>query len=441
MTALSKTERTPPAQSVAHSDAEARTPPPAPHHRAEAATARHARPADEAHRGAPLTRPYNVGSQVQESDGPASQPARFAPRTRAAGIRPGMSVSASGRFGRPTLVLGGLSGVLVLVVLASLVVAGPTGAAIPPGTVAAVALHWLPFPHLPHVWAQWQAIVVLQVRLPLALTAVLAGAALAAAGATFQGIFRNPLADPAVIGVSSGAALGAIVAMLLPLDAAFFGFSLVSLAAFAGAMLAVIAVYTLARAGGRLPVTTLLLAGFAVSATFNAVTTLLMSLSSGGRLEGMFFWLLGGLGQSTYDQLAVAAALVLAGLLPLYALGRTLNALALGDEQATHLGLNPAQSRLILTVCGALVAAVAVALCGIIGFVGLVVPHMARLLFGPDNRLLLPASTLLGAIFLTGVDALARALSPVILPIGVITALIGAPLFLFLLKRRHDYVF
>jgi iron complex transport system permease protein len=229
--------------------------------------------------------------------------------------------------------------------------------------------------------------------------------------------------------------------MLFPLDAAYFGFSLVSLVAFGGAVLAVAAIYALARAGGRLPVTTLLLAGFAVSAACNAVTTLIMSLTPGGRMESMFFWLLGGLNMSTPDQLAVAAALILAGLLPLWTLGRALNALALGDEAAMHLGLSPAQVRLALIACAALVAATAVALCGIIGFVGLVVPHMARLLFGPDNRLLLPASTILGAIFLTGVNALAQALSPVDVPIGVITALIGAPLFLFLLRRRGAYSF
>jgi iron complex transport system permease protein len=345
------------------------------------------------------------------------------------------------RFGRTALVLGGLVATLAVTMLVSLVVAGPTGEPIPPGTIAALAVGWIPFLHVPHVWSDTQATIVLQVRLPRTLTAVLAGAALSAAGTTFQGIFRNPLADPAVVGVSSGAALGAIVAMLFPLDLAYFGFSLVSLAAFAGALLAVVAVYALARAGGRLPVTTLLLAGFAVSAALNAVTTLVMSLTAGGRLEGMFVWLLGGLGNSTPDQLAVAAALVCAGVLPLWALGRELNALALGDEGAMHLGLNPAHIRLLFIACGALIAAVAVALCGIIGFVGLVVPHMARLLFGPDNRLLLPAATVLGGIFLTGVDAIARAASPVTLPIGVITALIGAPLFLLLLRRRSAYVF
>jgi iron complex transport system permease protein len=229
--------------------------------------------------------------------------------------------------------------------------------------------------------------------------------------------------------------------MLYPLDWAYFGFSLVTLAAFAGAMLAVLGVYALARAGGRLPVTTLLLAGFAISAGLNAVTTLIMSLTPSGRLEGMFAWLLGGINNSLPDQLVVAGALIVAGTLPLCLLGRQLNALALGDESAMHLGLNPAQSRLALLACGALVAAVAVALAGIIGFVGLVVPHVTRLLLGPDNRLLLPASTLVGAIFLTAVETLARAVSPLPLPIGVITALIGAPLFLYLLKRRGTYVF
>lgn len=359
------------------------------------------------------------------------------PRPPLAPRRPGRGTR--GQRGRAVLVLGALIVALALVMLLSLFVAGPTGVPVPPGAVLALALQWLP--SVPHAWTGTQDVIVLQVRLPQTVTAVLAGAALAVAGATFQGIFRNPLADPAVIGVSSGAALGAIVAMLYPLDLAYFGFSLVSLAAFAGAGVAVLAVYALARAGGRLPVTTLLLAGFAVSAGLNAVTTLIMSVTSSGRLEGMFAWLLGGVNNSAPDQLIVAGALILAGTLPLCLLGRHLNALALGDESAMHLGLDPAQSRLLLIACGALVASVSVALAGIIGFVGLVVPHVTRLLFGPDNRLLLPASALTGGIFLTAVDVLARAVSPVTLPIGVITALIGAPLFLMLLKRRGTYTF
>ncbi len=377
-----------------------------------------------------------VAGERRDRPAPATVVTDTAPRR----LQPPHRLPTTGRRrGRIVLVLGGLGLALALVMLLSLFVAGPTGVPIPPGAVAALALHWLPL--VPHVWSDAQATIVLQVRLPQTVTAALAGAALSVAGATFQGLFRNPLADPAVIGVSSGAALGAIVAMLYPLDLAYFGFSLVTLAAFAGAMLAVLGVYALARAGGRLPVTTLLLAGFAISAGLNAVTTLIMSLTPSGRLEGMFAWLLGGINNSLPDQLAVAGALIVVGTLPLCLLGRQLNALALGDESAMHLGLNPAQSRLALLACGALVAAVAVALAGIIGFVGLVVPHVTRLLLGPDNRLLLPASTLVGAIFLTAVESLARAVSPLPLPIGVITALIGAPLFLYLLKRRGTYVF
>ena len=354
---------------------------------------------------------------------------------------PYKSARAARRFGRSTKVLVGLATALVLALVASLFVAGPTGIAIDPASVGALVLQWLPLLRMPHVWSATQSAIVLDYRVPRALTAALAGGALAASGATFQGIFRNPLADPAVVGVSSGAALGATAAMLLPIDTAYFGFSLITLSAFAGAVIAVALVYSLARAGGRLPVATLLLAGFAVSAMLNAVTTLIMSLSSGGRLEGMFFWMLGGLDQSTPDQLLVAALLIGAGMLPVLALSRNLNALALGDESAMYLGLNPVKTRLALTAGAALIAATAVALCGIIGFVGLVVPHMVRLLFGPDNRLLLPAATLGGAVFLTTVDTAARALAPVQISIGVITALLGAPLFLVLLRRRGVYAF
>lgn len=342
-------------------------------------------------------------------------------------------------FRRRLTILAGLSIVLALAVVGSLAFGGPIHIA--PLAVAALLLHWLPFVHVPHLWNATDATIIMDVRLTGTLAAVVAGAGLAVSGATFQGIFRNPLADSSVIGVSSGAALGAVVALLFPLGVAYVGFSVVSLAAFAGGLVAVLAVFGLARVGGRLPITTLLLAGFAVSAIFNAATMLLMSVAWSDQLQSMFFWLLGGLDMQSPDEIAVAAVIVAVGTLPLLALARDLNALALGDEAAMHVGINPALRRLILVVCGALVAAATVALCGIIGFVGLVIPHAARLLFGPDNRLLLPASMLLGAAFLVAVNAAALALSPVTLHIGVVTALLGAPLFLFLLKRRRDYVF
>jgi iron complex transport system permease protein len=267
------------------------------------------------------------------------------------------------------------------------------------------------------------------------------GSALAAAGTAFQGLFRNPLADPGIIGTSAGATLGAVIALILPFQITWLGFTLVPLAAFVGALGSMLLVYALARVGGRLPSTTLLLAGFAVSALVNAAAALLEAMSD--RLREVYSWLLGSLVDTTSEQLLVAAPLLIGGTLGLMALAGDLNVLLLGDEQSQYLGLNVTQRRLLILVLGALLTSVAVALSGQIAFVGLLVPHLARLLFGANHRLLLPAAMLLGAIFLLLVDIVARlALPGQELPIGLITALLGAPWFLVLLRRkRGEYTF
>jgi iron complex transport system permease protein len=353
-----------------------------------------------------------------------------APRTAAAGTR-------LRRLGRPALVLGGLG----LALLATAILAIGLGEEyVPPREVLGIALQWLPV-HPARTWSDVDLTIITLVRLPRILTAMLVGGSLAVAGAAFQALFRNPLADPGIVGTSAGASMGAVLALTLPVQVVWLGFSFVSVAAFACALGTMLLVYGLARVGGRLPSTTLLLAGFAVSATFNAIAALIEALSD--RLREMYTWLLGSLANATIDQLAVACPLLALGTGGLILLSRDLNVLLLGDEQAHYLGLHVTQRRLLILALGSLLTGVAVALSGLIAFVGLLVPHIARLLFGANHRLLLPASLLLGAIFLLLVDTVARlVLAPQELPIGLITALIGAPWFLVLLRRKKgEYLF
>ncbi len=273
------------------------------------------------------------------------------------------------------------------------------------------------------------------------LTAILVGSSLAVAGAAFQALFRNPLADPGIVGTSAGASLGAILALSLPVQIEWLGYSIVSLAAFVGAMSTMLLVYSLARVGGKLPSTSLLLAGFAVSAGLNAAAALVETLSN--QLRQMYVWLLGSLDFTTGTQLLTAMPIFVLGLAGLFVLSGDLNVMLLGDEQSAYLGLNVTQRRLAILVLGSLLTSMAVALGGMIAFVGLLVPHITRLLFGTNHRLLLPASALMGASLMVVVNTAAHLiLAPQVLPVGLITALLGAPWFLVLLRRKKgNYVF
>ena len=291
--------------------------------------------------------------------------------------------------------------------------------------------------HLLHTAArvdpQTDAIIWL-VRIPRILTALLVGSALATAGTAFQGLFRNPLADPAIVGTSAGAVAGTVLAFLLPAGALILGFSAVTLCAFVGATIAVWIVMLLGRIGGRVPTGGLLLAGFAVSALLNAGSALAMAFSD--RLREMQYWMLGNLSQTTGDQLAVVGPLTLLGLLALQALAWDMNVLLLGEEHAAYLGLRVARQRLLILLAGSLLTALAVSISGLIGFVGLIVPHISRLLFGANHRLLLPVSAIVGGLFLLVADTLARLVLAQDLPVGIVTALAGAPWFLWLLRHK-----
>jgi iron complex transport system permease protein len=280
------------------------------------------------------------------------------------------------------------------------------------------------------------AVILFDLRIPRVLLAAVVGAALAGSGAVFQALFRNPMADPAIIGVSSGAALGAIAAILLG-GGVLAGGIVVSVAAFAGALAVAFLVYRLARIGPAVQVATLLLAGIAVAAVISAVISLVMSFA-GQQIRSIYFWLLGGLGTRGWDALAASAPLVGLGVvLALLAL-RDLNLMALGEERAAQLGVEIERFKRLTLATGALLAAAAVSVAGVIGFVGLMTPHILRLVLGADHRRLVPASLLGGAAFMVLADLAARTLlAPEEIPVGAVTALLGGPFFLYLLRRER----
>ncbi|OIN59976.1 Fe3+-siderophore ABC transporter permease [Arsenicibacter rosenii] len=336
--------------------------------------------------------------------------------------------------------LGGLAAGLVVTILCSV---GVGALPIPVSGVVAILMKQLGIA-TGAVDAQ-QETILLVIRLPRILLGVLVGAVLSMAGASIQGLFRNPLADPGLIGISSGASLMAVVMIVLQINlftglSALSGLYALSLAAFTGATGATLLVYFLSRQGGRTVVSTMLLVGIAVNVLCEACRGLLVYLADDTQLRAISFWSLGSLGGATREILSVAGPFLLIPLLLLPRLGRSLNAFTLGESQAGHLGVHVGRlkgSVILLTTLG---VGVAVSVSGMIGFVGLVVPHLIRQMAGADNRLVLPASGLLGAIILTLADLLARTLvAPAELPIGIITGMAGAPVFLsILLKNRSQ---
>jgi len=280
--------------------------------------------------------------------------------------------------------------------------------------------------------------VVRDIRLPRAILAGMVGAALALAGLGFQAISRNPLADPTILGVSSGASLGVTIATLLGLAGPFGNPAVVTLFAFAGALLAAVGVYAIAQVDGRLPITMLLLSGVIVGLFFASCVMLIMALLAPAELQGVVFWLMGNIGPAGGRALAVLALILAIGAGVLWRQAARLNLLALGEEQAFQLGVEAERVKRTVFVIASLITGAAISAAGSIGFVGLIVPHAVRLLLGPDNRQLVPAAALLGASFLMLADLVARiVMAPAELPVGVITSFCGAPLFVYLLRRRR----
>jgi len=282
-----------------------------------------------------------------------------------------------------------------------------------------------------------EAIVTLSLRLPRVAVAVLAGAALAVAGVGFQALTRNPLAEPSILGVSSGAAFGVVLAQILGFQAGIVAALGVAVFAFGGALLAAAIVYLIAVAPGGLAVQTLLLAGVIVGIFFSAAITVIISVVDFNRLSGVIHWLLGNLAPIPAASLALFAALAAGGVWLILNSARELNLLALGEEAASQLGVDAERLKRRVFVAAALLTGTVVAFTGPIGFVGLIVPHVLRSLVGQDNRFLVPTAALAGGAFLLAADTLARnVVAPAELSVGVITAFCGAPFFVWVLRTR-----
>lgn len=328
-------------------------------------------------------------------------------------------------------------GAMLLVLLVLAVAIGRVH--IPIGEVVAVIVRRL------YALVTWQPvegataneIIVWNLRLPRALLAASVGACLALAGCMMQGLLRNPMADPYVIGVSAGASVGGAIAFMLAGALGWrWGIALTPLLAFLGAIGAVVLVYLVAKVGGRIPIMNLLLSGIALNTVLSALLSFLIYFAT-RELQSLIYWLMGSFTGRGWAHVGIIIPHLLIGLVLAVFLARDLNALSLGEEAATTLGVNVEGSKRLLLFASTLLTAGAVAVSGIIGFVGLLVPHIGRLLFGPDHRLLLPTSALLGGIFLVAADLLSRIMiANAELPVGIITSICGGPFFLYLLRRN-----
>ncbi|MDN5277030.1 MAG: cobalamin transport system permease protein [Clostridiales bacterium] len=274
--------------------------------------------------------------------------------------------------------------------------------------------------------------IILALRLPRVIEAAVVGMGLSVAGAFFQGLLRNPMADPYVLGISSGAVLGATIAIVLG-----FGILGLNAMAFIASLMTVFFVYAISKVGGRISMTTMLLAGIAVSAFMSAVISLMMLLNH-GELSRIIFWTMGGFNLTSWEDVMFSVPVIAIGSFALYTFSRDVNAILTGEEVAEHLGVNTELVKKVVLALGSLVTATAVSVGGVIGFVGLIVPHISRLMVGADNRVLVPFSAIFGATFLLFADVVARViLKPVEVPIGIITAAFGGPFFLYLLIKNR----
>jgi iron complex transport system permease protein len=333
---------------------------------------------------------------------------------------------------RRPVVLAAAGVVGLLVALIGGVAAGSVF--VPPGDTVAILAHRLLGLDLGVHWTAAEETIVFELRLPRVLMAMTVGVGLAVAGATFQGVLRNPLADPYVLGTASGAALGAAIAVILPVRAVFLEFGLLHGLAFLGALGAVFVVYRFSRTGGHGQMTSLLLTGYAIASLLAAGLSMAMFLSGTG-LRQIFSYLLGGFESATWVRFGTALPLIIGASILIAMRARALNGFLLGEEAAAHLGVDVRRERAILLGLASLATAAAVAVSGLIGFVGLVAPHVVRLAVGPNARVVLPLAAIFGAILMVGADLAARLLGDI--PVGVVTAVIGAPFFLFLLRRTR----
>ncbi len=332
---------------------------------------------------------------------------------------------------------------LALALLVVIILAVAVGAAgVPLGTSAKILLNRVPLlgRTVHKTWDPSLETIIISVRLPRVLLALMVGMALALAGTIFQSLFRNPMADPGIVGSSQGAALGATFAFFFSIDFHWGGLSAAPVFAFLGALATVLVLYALSRTGGTVPVTSLLLVGLALSSFLASIVTTLMVISK-DRLHNIFFWLMGGLGTTNWNMVTAIVPFIVLGVVVTLFFTRDLNLMLLGEERAAQLGLSVERFKLIMLVTASLLVGAAVSVSGIIGFVGLMTPHIVRLLTGPDHRYLVPGSLIGGALFMVLADMLARTvIAPNELPVGIVTAFFGAPFFIFLLKRKKEAV-
>jgi len=327
---------------------------------------------------------------------------------------------------------------LVIIVILAVTIGSVS---IPFSTTISILLSKLPWMDMSPAWTGTLETIIVDIRLPRVVLAGLVGAALATAGATYQGLFRNPLADPYLIGVAQGAALGAVIGFLFPPAWHSLGFGIIPLLAFCGAVLSTVVVYNFARIGKTLPATTLILAGVAIGALLASIVSYLVIIS-GEKIHGIMFWLMGSFSLSQWLEVVIALPYLMLGITIILLYARPLNLVQLDEEQAQQLGINVERLKVVLLAAATLITAAAVSFVGIIGFVGIIVPHAVRLIWGVDHRFLLPLSILTGAVFLILADMIARTvMAPTEIPIGVITAICGAPFFLYLLRRRKRIIF
>lgn len=333
--------------------------------------------------------------------------------------------------------------------LLSLLLAGVMGVSVSLGAVTiSLAKSWSILGH--HLlglsgvgkWTASESSIILDLRLPRILSGALVGSALAMAGAVLQALLRNPLADPFVLGISSGAAVGAVLAILFGLGATFLGAYAIPGSAFGGALFTLFLVYFIARTEGRAPTNTMLLAGVIVSSFFSAVIMFLISATSDEQIYNVTFWLMGNLEYMASQPLWIVFFFLIVGGGILLSLARDFNLLSLGEETASELGVDVERVKKTAFIFASLITGAVVSVSGLIGFVGLIVPHVVRMVWGPDHRFLLPASALVGAMLMVVADTLARTvMAPTEIPVGVVTAMGGAPFFVYLLRKKGHAVY
>lgn len=329
-----------------------------------------------------------------------------------------------------------------LLLLAIILSTGIGAMSISPAQVVAILLSKIGI-HLPVEYNEGTAAVLWMIRLPRVILGVIIGAGLAIAGAALQGLFRNPLADPGLIGVSSGASLTAV--MLIVLQSSFpfltdnhlLQFYVMNIVTFGGAIIAVLLVFRISLRNGQAVMSTMLLAGIAINALCNAITGLMTYISTNEQLRSIVFWLMGSLGGASWQTVLAVLPFVLIPLILLPRIAQALNVYALGEREAMHSGVKVGRLKTQLIIFATMAVAAGVAVAGVIGFVGLVVPHIVRQITGPDNRILIPCSALLGAVLLTVSDLLCRTIAaPAEIPVGIVTAIIGTPFFIWLILKE-----